>query len=240
LKYLEEVYQLSPDSIRRYWFYLRHLLIWADEMPLGQVPNLRPTFPVYISSIQGQEGGALGPSYQKKIVETARRLFAWLKATYPNEFSCLPSTRIETLRTSRLPQPSEEHVFVTLDEVLQLVSIPIEEENIALQRDQAAAAMLFLSGMRSTAFTTLPIEAVSLANRSIKQWPELGVKTKNGKRATTYLLPIPKLLNVIESWDLYIRSKLPSTARWYTPIESQRGRQTLSRAAPGKNRHQAL
>jgi site-specific recombinase XerC len=94
-------------------------------------------------------------------------------------------------------------VFVTLDEVLQLVRFPVDDRNFALQRDQAAAAMLFLSGMRSTAFTTLPIAAVDLADRSIKQWPELGVKTKNGKRATTFLLPIPELLACVSRWDLY-------------------------------------
>jgi hypothetical protein len=32
LKYLEEVYQLSLHSFRRYWFNLRHLLIWADTV----------------------------------------------------------------------------------------------------------------------------------------------------------------------------------------------------------------
>jgi site-specific recombinase XerC len=136
-------------------------------------------------------------------METTCRLFSWLNATYPNEFSCLPATWIETMRTPRLPQTPDEHVFVTLDEVLQLVRFPVDDRNFALQRDQAAAAMLFLSGMRSTAFTTLPIAAVDLADRSIKQWPELGVKTKNGKRATTFLLPIPELLACVSRWDLY-------------------------------------
>ena len=44
LKYLEEVYQLSPDSIRRYWFCLRHLLIWADEASLCYCPELYQHF----------------------------------------------------------------------------------------------------------------------------------------------------------------------------------------------------
>jgi hypothetical protein len=49
--------------------------------------------------------------------------------------------------------------------------------------------MLFLSGARASAFTTLPLSAVDLPARTLRQWPELGVATKNGKRATTYLLP---------------------------------------------------
>jgi hypothetical protein len=65
--------------------------------------------------------------------------------------------------------------------------------------------MLFLSGARASAFTTLPISAVDLPGRTLHQWPELGVATKNGKRATTYLLPIPELLAVAQTWDDKVR-----------------------------------
>jgi integrase len=100
--------------------------------------------------------------------------------------------------------------------------------------------MLFLSGMRGGAFTTLPLKAVNISARTIHQWPELGVNTKNGKRATTFLLPIPELLTVVEAWDTYVRTHLPETAPWYTPVISQWGDQTLSFEDPGKNRIQAL
>ena len=100
--------------------------------------------------------------------------------------------------------------------------------------------MLFLSGMRATAFGTLPIAAVDLPSRTIKQWPALGVATKNGKSATTYLLDIPELLRVVEAWDAFVRAQLPPTAMWYTPIVSQWGEQMLSADPPGANRGQAV
>ena len=50
---------------------------------------------------------------------------------------------------------------MTLDEVRQLIALD-RGGDLAIQRDQAAAAMLFLSGVRSSAFASLPIEAVDL------------------------------------------------------------------------------
>ncbi len=147
---------------------------------------------------------------------------------------------MESLRSPRVRDINDEHEYVSLEEVKQLVAIPHDEDDLALLRDKAAAAMLFLSGARASAFTTLPISAVDLPARTLRQWPELGVATKNGKRATTYLLPIPELLSVAQIWDDVVRSNLPSTAPWYAPISSRWGSQSLADAEPGKNRHQAL
>ena len=85
----------------------------------------------------------------------------------------------------RAAQAIVEHAFVTLDEVRKILALPIELNDLPIVRDQAAVAMLFLSGMRATAFCTLPIAAVDLPNRLIKQWPSLGVATKNYKSDST-------------------------------------------------------
>jgi integrase len=74
----------------------------------------------------------------------------------------------------------------------------------------------------------------------LRQWPELGVATKNGKRATTFLLPIPELLSMSQIWDELVRANLPSTAPWYAPISAHWGGQFFTESSPGKNRHQAL
>ncbi|MDD5367884.1 MAG: hypothetical protein PHQ40_02265 [Anaerolineaceae bacterium] len=241
LTYLEEVGQLSPSSVERYWFYLRHLLLWADDRVLGKAATLRPTFPAYVASQPARRGeGNLAAESQKKIVETAKRFFQWAKTNYPKSYREMPSSWIDLLRPPRLPQPSDEHEYVTVDDVTRLATRIDSAEDLAMKRDQAAAAMLFLSGMRANAFVTLPISAVDLPSRSVRQWPELGVKTKNGKRATTYLLPIPDLLTVVEEWDALVRSSLPPTSRWYAPIESCWGDQIFSSAEPGENRNHAL
>lgn len=220
LAYLESVMQITKDSIDRYWSYLRHLLLWSNDCLLTQADKITPSFPQYLAALPGGNGrGSLAAETQKKIIVLSRRFFHWAKSNYPREYKNLPDLWIDSLHPVRLMQIYPEHVYVTLDEAIQLATFPVEKGNIALQRDQAAAAMLFLSGMRASAFTTLPIEAVNLSDNSVRQWPELGVKTKNSKRATTYLLPIPELISVVQTWDQFIRVHLPGTGCWYAPIE---------------------
>ena len=238
---LGEIYQLSGSSLGRYRFYLRYLLLWAGETPFQQAVKLRPTFPSYVSNLPGRNKEVpLASVTQKKIIEVGKRFFTWAKQNYPKEFGSLTTAWLESLRSARVRDTKDEHEYVSLEEVKHLIAISHEESDLALLRDKAAAAMLFLSGARASAFTTLPISAVDLPARTLRQWPELGVATKNGKRATTYLLPIPELLSVAQSWDDVVRSHLPTTTPWYAPITSQWGSQSLAHVEPGKNRHQAL
>jgi len=241
LTYQSEVAQLDPRSVERYWFYLKYLLLWADEVSFHAIVPHRPTFASYLTTTRHDHAlSALSSATSKKIVQTVRRFMTWLKMTYPHEFREVSVAWIESLRPPRSVESTTEHEFVTLEEMLRLCALQLDEDDLALRRDQAAAALLFLSGMRATAFGTLPIAAVDLPGRTIKQWPALGVATKNGKSATTYLLDIPELLRVVETWDAIVRAQLPSTAMWYAPIVSRWGEQVLSADSPGANRGQAV
>ena len=227
--------------MERYRFYLRHLLLWTDDQNFRNAQAIRPTLPSYLASLPGKEGkGTLAGASQKKILDSSKRFFRWAKSTYPRELNGLPLAWIDTLRLSRQPQVTTENVFVTEEEVQKLISIPVPENNLALLRDQAAAAMLFLSGMRASAFTTLPISAVDLDNLTIRQWPELGVHTKNSKKATTFLLNISELLGPVRRWDTIVRPTLPASTPWYAPIAHSWGDQYLSTDEPGKTRSHAL
>ncbi|KPL79418.1 hypothetical protein ADN00_02555 [Ornatilinea apprima] len=118
LPFLQEVMQLNPASLDRYRFYLRHLLLWADDQNFRQVQAIRPTLPSYLASLPGKEGkGTLASASQKKIIDSSKRFFRWAKVTYPREMNNLPISWIDTLRRPRLPQISSEHVFVSLDEI---------------------------------------------------------------------------------------------------------------------------
>lgn len=237
LRYLRDTAQLSTLSVGRYWFYGKHLLMWADSRPLAEAGKIKPGFASYLNTARlDGETGPLSPATLKKIVQTTRRFLTWAKANYPREFRALPATWIDELRPPRSVQSPHEHEFVTLNEVVQLVASTGQANDVTLIRDRAAAAMLFLSGMRANAFATLPIEAVDIAGRAIRQWPSLGVKTKNGKSATTYLLEIPELLAVVEKWDAFVRSHLPASAMWYTPYINHWGDLTPSVHPPGANR----
>ena len=104
LKYLEEVQQVSKASLDRYSFYLRHLLLWANDRSLGESLIIRPTLQAYAASITGKNGqNTLAFESQKKIIETSKRFFIWAKATYPREFSKITLTWIETLRPKDTP-----------------------------------------------------------------------------------------------------------------------------------------
>ena len=127
-----------------------------------------------------------------------------------------------------------------LEDVIKLATLPVDEDDIATKRDQAAAAMLFISGMRVGAFATLPILAVDIDSNSIRQWPELGVKTKFNKKATTFLLPIPELIQIVEEWDSFVRENLPEHMMWYPALKSNWGEIHLSMNITGKNRSQGV
>lgn len=235
---MQEVEQLSKVSADRYWFYLRHLLLWADDRPFFKLIDFRPTFPVYLAG-GGKNIIVLERTTQKKILGLAKRFLKWAKSN-SKDCSNLPLEWIETLRLRKCLQPERENIYVSLDEVKKLLDCPESENDLALKRDKAAAAFLFLSGMRASAFASLPISSIDLEKLTIRQWPELGVQTKNGKKATTFLFEIPELLSVIYRWDNIVRSELPDDAIWYAPIDHSWGEQRLSMKQPGKNRVQAL
>jgi hypothetical protein len=88
LGYLREVAQLDVRSTGRYWFYLRHLLLWADATPFSQASVVQPTFPTYLSTVRAGGGAetlasktcqGLSPATLKKIAQTAKRFFTWAK-----------------------------------------------------------------------------------------------------------------------------------------------------------------
>ncbi len=127
-----------------------------------------------------------------------------------------------------LDTPDTNLEFVTLEEVITLANLPKGEDDLANWRDCAMAAFLYLTAARATAAVTIPIGAVHFDKGKIRQWPNLGVKTKNGKIATTFMHNIPELIEVAQSWDIFARTKLPLTSPWYAPIENHWGDQQLS------------
>ena len=239
---MAEIKPVSESTVERYGFYLRHLLLWAMDVPFAKAYTIRPTLPVYVSNQEGNKGKKLAAETQKKIIGLSRRFFEWAKSRHTGAFKKLPVSWIERLHPVRRKEASfsQEHVFVSVEEAVQLATLPREEGNLAMWRDCAMAARLFLSGERASAAVTSPICAIDFDDLSIRQWPELGVRTKNSKKATTYLLPLPELLEVARFWDAYVRERLLPMDTWYAPIESRWGEQSLSLAEAGKNRNQAL
>jgi integrase len=238
---LREAQRLSPETVSRYWFYARHLLLWAGEEPLGRAHLIRPSFAAYLGEFRhGRDRLPLTPADMKKIAQVARRVLTWLKSSYASDYQDMPASWIGTVQPPRGSEVSREPVYVTLQEALTLGSVQVAPANLALRRDRAASALLFLSGMRAGALCTLPIGCLDLGRGAVGQFPEMGVKTKNRKSAETYLLPIPELIEIARDWDDLVRRELPATAAWYAPVISSWGEQRLSAQPPGANRNTAL
>ena len=93
LQYLSEVMQVSASSTGRYRFYLRHLLLWADETLLAMSNKIRPAFPAYVASLPGKDGiGNLAGSTQKKIIESSKTVFSMGENQLPSRLQLFADT----------------------------------------------------------------------------------------------------------------------------------------------------
>lgn len=169
-------------------------------------------------------------------MQVARRFFDWCKTKQPTRFKRLSRDWINSLRPDRGVQMPKPRTYFTIEELHKIAGLTIPSVDLALQRDQAGACMLFLSGMRAGAFVSLPIKCVNLEELTVQQFPAAGVKTKNTKHATTFLLNIPVLLEVVRRWDSFVRQQLPETAMWYAHIVGGWNEQRLSLDSPAASR----
>jgi site-specific recombinase XerC len=221
LKFKSEVQQRDSLSISRIYSQLKVVLRWLDDCPFADMPNKRPVLPRWVSSLDlvYKPGVKVSGKWVKEVCDTARLFFQWLYLQDSHKYNALSLAWVETLVPGRLLQdPPEERNVVTLDIVRQLIAVKYDPNDTVVRRDRAAAAFLFLSGMRAAAFVSLPIKCVDIAQREVKQYPTLGVRTKNRKAAKTALLNIPDLLEVVQEWDTFIRASSPSDSLWYAPM----------------------
>ena len=93
---LENSRNVQETSKGRYWSYLKTILIWGDETPLIKTPSKQPTLPKFLETFRMDgEPGSLAAATRKKILQTAQRLFTWLKLNLPKDFSQLPNDWID-------------------------------------------------------------------------------------------------------------------------------------------------
>ncbi len=235
LEYRLSVDQIAPQSAHVEATYIRHVLEWAQDNSFAWGPSVRPRLPEYMLSARLDDGeGQLSPVTIKKTLATARRFFSWLADNQPG-YRVIKNSWISTLKARRLENAPNSAEAVSLEEMIAIANASVED--IRDRRIQATAIFLFLSGMRIGAFVTLPLEAVDIQNRTVKQFPNLGVKTKNRKIATTYLLPIPELLRVTERWDSHVRMVLPGNGLWFPKLSAQTGEINVHDLSPGLHRH---
>ncbi|MHC1739686.1 MAG: tyrosine-type recombinase/integrase [Anaerolineaceae bacterium] len=241
LIFLENIMQVDEKTVHRRHSQLTHLLIWADAKQLGQAQGITPTFPAFLATSR-RDGKAisLSPETMRATCNVVRVFFAWIKKREPRRYSRIDPSWIDTIQPARsrgMQSTAQIHEFYNLDEMRRIVEY--QPKTILEERDRAACCMLYLSAMRADAFVTLPISCVNLKNFSIDQYPGMGVRTKNHKAAQTYLLPIPELLEVVQIWDDKVRSQLPESAMWFSPID-QNSDNLVPLYVPGMGRREKV
>ncbi len=235
LAYRSEVVQISKESVRLDETRLRHVLEWAGEAPFRDALSIRPTLPDYLQTarVDGRKD-TLSPAYQKKVINAAHQFGTWL-SIHQTGYKTSLFLWLDTLRSPRKPMSQDrQHEAVTLADIEQIAAAPANAP--WERRIRASAVFWFLSGIRIGAFVTLPVSAVDVFARQIRQWPELGVKTKNGKRSTTYMLRIPHLLDVVKEWDREVRRTTPQSGYWFAPLSNQTGEIKTSEHLTGEHR----
>lgn len=236
LLYRQEVEQVSIKTLRNEETWLSHVLQWADEKPLRNAPKIRPTFPQYLLTVRSNgRKKPLSSSYMKKLVRAAHRFFSWL-STHQKGHRALDAEYLDTLNAPKISEAPKEREHVSLEEIKAISKAPVRSTKE--RRIRAAAVFLWLSGMRVGAFASLPLDAVDLEKLEIKQWPSLGVRTKNSKYGTTTLLKVPELLHVVREWDQEIRKVLPTRGLWFSPLLPSTGELDLTATVEtiGENR----
>jgi integrase len=209
-------------TVKRMRIALNHLLNWADEKPLGSVRTLTPTFPAYLASHTTKAGKGLASSGGEKNLSIARQFFKYARSEWMNEYKNISQNWIATLIPSKRNSSNsrmKDHKHYSLETVLKIADLWDTAETLEVKRDIAAVCFLFLSGMRISAFTSLPLDCVNIADNEIYQFPEKGVMTKNSKAAKTNLMQLPELLSIVTAWDDLVRSKLSSGDLWYPVLE---------------------
>ncbi len=231
----------SLDTISRYEFSLRPLLIWADDLSFENAFSTNnQSFSSYVANLHARRGdGFLAAESQKKIIIVSKIFLEWAIAKRLVNSKKMGEDSLRKMVYPKVQSSGADPISVSFDEIKKIAAYDFGN-NLALTRDQAAMCFAYLSGARADSIVSASIKTIDLEKMEFKQLKEMGVRTKNSKSAVTFLLPIPDLLNVVKRWDAIVRSSLPETALWYAPLDSKWGDYSFSVNEAGKNRAGAL
>jgi integrase len=212
--------QLDPKSVRLERSLALHYLTWAGEQLFKNAPKFEVSLVEYVRSCKGPDGEVLSQHYRRKIIGSARTFFTWLTIQKQGFRSITPAW-LSTLKIRLIQEEFDDETSVSLDEILRIARTPVK--SLVEERVRAGTVFLYLSGMRISAFVSMPLKALDLNGFEIRQSPELGVRTKNKKSAVTYLIQFSELFDVVKAWDKKVRAVLPPEGFWFAPISSMTG-----------------
>jgi integrase len=226
--YLELRNQVAERSFKSAVSHLRTFLEFMGEKPFSEVTSVAKSYKVALANGElrkDQSAGRIAPEYLRKNLGSVRAFLVWLrdeKGVVINDSWLkrnLSLTKSESNEANQRKPFSDSSMWFTLDEVVQLAQTP--SDGLAEDRTKAAIIFLLMSGMRISAFLSMPIKAVDFTNRTVTQTSLMGVRTKANKSGVTTILPFeeyPELMAVVKDWDTKVRSSLSPNAKWYANI----------------------
>jgi site-specific recombinase XerC len=220
-------HKLNHKSIRLEKSVSVHYLTWSAENDFSQAPRLEPNFMDYVERLE------CSAHYKRKLISSAKIFFEWL-SIHKRGFHSITPAWLRLFRFKMYPEEFDDQDTISEEEVAVISKFPAE--TLLEKRVRAGACFLYISGMRVSAFTTMPIKAVDLQNLDVRQSPGLGMITKNKKAATTYLLDIEKVMRVVREWDDFVRATLPSDGYWFAPLSPKTGEIDPNPAKANENR----
>lgn len=234
LRYHERILQNKKATLTTYENQLRIVLKWADETPFPEFYKKKRTFPAYLTERINE--GAISESWSADICALFRDFLRFFTVEDKARYGAIKQSQIDSIRIISHSDSTKTALYYTLSDMEKIASvdIPKGQKALGLKRARASACFLFLSGMRISAYLSMPVECVNLDQKTVHQFPELGVVTKFSKKASTTLLPIPFLLDVVKDWrDTLHYYKIPAGALWYADIS--KGGKGLIPVYPEKN-----
>jgi integrase len=227
LSYRKVHHKLDYKSIRLEKSTSVHYLTWCAENDFSKAPNLIPSFVDYVEQLDCSQ------HYKRKLISSAKTFFTWV-SIHKKGYRTITPAWLYSFRFKMYPEEFNDETTISEDEIAVISKLPAE--TLIEKRVRAGACFLFLSGMRISAFTTMPIKAVDLQKLDVRQSPALGMITKNKKAATTYLLDINELSRIVREWDDIVRSKLPVEGYWFAPLSPKTGEIDQNPAKANENR----
>lgn len=210
LEYCREVLHNSDGTCEFKRVAMDQLLKWATNIRFTRAPEIRPTYPQYLAD------RGISVSYHTKQLSFVRQFFEFALQRWPGRYERVDHIYLDSLRSNLKEKEIKRRKIYTLEDVRALVAV--KPRTLAEERIRAAVAFLFLSGMRVSAFSTLPLAAIHWDQTpvQINQHPALGVKTKGEKADNTYLLSHPELENFQQI-----------AYRWHQKVEAATGHRGL-------------
>ncbi len=220
LLYCEEVRLNKENTLISVRVSMDHLLRWATATPLSRAPELRPVLPAYLQECD------ISVVYREKLLLYAQKFFQYARNRWPERYERIRFDWIDGLKVHAEEPEVQERVLYDLEHVRALTTLT--PRTLTEERTIAAAAFLFLSGMRVSAFASLPLCAIEWEHKPaplVRQWPKLGVRTKNSKAASTVLLiheELADLRAVARAWYDKVLAAVGSEGLYYALLTPER------------------